>query len=431
MLDAADTDPGLFGNRDISILALGLPSNAHAAHSSESSRLKRRLVCSSRGMGLWGALLGTLGACAGTPKSPPEFPRDLARDVQRRLAAYVTADVDGDGQPERLAAERMGPGFVVAVYFLDDGIKWRRGCQSPVVRGPDFEFLRPFRLGADLGLMLLVSESDPEVQRQGILVVSRSNPCASLFLEQVPLVVPGTEVVAPGEIPAGVAIDEARDGFQVIDRARYLRVAGSGDDVWVLRSVRQRRFTGSEGMLRVQERVWNLLRQRALVVSRRVAQGLPREKIVGLDDQDQTALALRRGEGAVLEVTAREPVVMLEIHHGCTPGDHEPLHLMAEGRHYVTGARPDVQSWVLGTGRGHASAAYRYDLLVLRKSTVSLSLRVGPEATRRCLRQLKGFGFVAVGDAFRRSPLGPSLGGSEEILVGDPERSLDFGPGQG
>ncbi len=405
-----------------------------------------------RRVSLAAGVLVALAACG--PKPPARqltFARTPAfHEISGKVYAILERDLDGDGWIDAVIAERQDHGYSIVVMEQvppkqEGQQEYRRRCTGPLLTGEDLDAFNWVPLGPRDAVFARVLQQDPEELRQSIAVVDVAKDCDPLFAEEVRLTAGDAQTVVSSPALSGGAFLEEPSAVHIVDRPRYLRLAGAEADVQVLTGARLRivRFDAAGAHLEegTVEALEPLPLTGALYVSEVRDDGLTtpppeptpppptapepptpeptpptKSEIGGLTDgEDGLAVELDPDADPLLMVKATAPIVLLEVHHGCEqPGPGLELVRLDEepGREvHVLGARPKEDSFVQASSLEGAKATGRA-LLLLRAPTALLQLHVGPRAGRRCLRELKAFGWRGASDDEPDAP-GPTSAPAE------------------
>jgi hypothetical protein len=337
------------------------------------------------------------------PAPPVRFAASPAfQAIDSTVYGILEADLNNDGLPDGIAVQDVGSGFVPVVYLQaagnSDGTTWSRDCTGDRVAGEEIETLRWVDVDGRELVLLTASDRNPdEATVDGALFDPRDG-CRSRYRETLVLNEPNGVILAPGSVPGGFVITDA-GSVRLVDRARYLTLGGAEGEVALLRDLRVRDLRWHHGQLVTES-------QRAVVVVPRRIEVQWLSPDAGatdapelLDGDDHTLSAIRPHEVAALALVASEPILMLEIHHGCPAAALRPLELaVADSKAYRTGARPEAGSFVRASGRGRVSMpSVQLDLLALLEPTSEIALTIGPTDAERCVREVKGYGFLDTG----------------------------------
>ena len=339
--------------------------------------------------------------CAGKIQVQPTPFKDSAafKKVRKDALGFLDHDFNGDGIADAVVVTRAGAGMRPEVFVQtasEQGGVWSHACSGPTLAGEELETMRWVTLGPRELLLVVASTDNPDTLQQSFALLPSSQPCTAVFQEQVNLEKPGYEVVSPGEVPAGVLVDDA-GLLHVIDRAQTVHLRGASGEVDVLKSVRQRVLTDDGVRILVEEKPRSFVAPRAIHVAWRSGDPAVSEDLSVLTDENRdTSFVAKPGAEGVLEIdSGDQPMLILDVAHGC--GDQESLLTLtpvSSADTHVVGAPPRESSFVRGVGhRPHGASGERRDVLVLRAPTTTLGLRVGPLDALRCLRDLRAYGF--------------------------------------
>jgi hypothetical protein len=344
------------------------------------------------------ALALVLTACG--PKLPPPRFADSAtfHGMSGRVHGLLEGDVDGDGQPEAVLAERRGDGYAVSVLHHEgDPARgdWKPWCTTEPVRGEDLDALRWVTF-ADrrAAVFVLVLNENPEELEQRLAVVDLKARCAVVFEDELALTRAEPEkLVAPASVRGGAVLDDDGGGLVVHEDPGYLHLAGSEGEVLVLTSLRERTVRWADGKVTEAERQLAITRAQPATVTLAGPGGRVLSELT--DGDDATRFDVAAGEVELLGIRSERPFVLLELHEGCDDVATSALSLATAGAAPVSlGAAPPAGSFVRAIGRTQG-AGVRKELVALREPTASLDLDVGPRERARCLRDVKVYGFSA------------------------------------
>ncbi|HSI03567.1 MAG TPA: hypothetical protein VLC93_03790, partial [Myxococcota bacterium] len=206
-----------------------------------------------------GALLALLAAgCAGKVQvQPTPFKdSDAFKKVRKDALGFLDYDFNGDGVADAVVVTRDGPAMKPQVFLqtpTEKGGVWSHACTGPTLAGEELETMRWVKPGPRELLLVVASTENPDTLQQSFALLPANQPCGAVFQEQVNLQKPGYELVSPGEVPAGVLVDEA-GMVHVIDRAQTVHLRGASGEVEVLKSVRQRVLSDDGVRIVVEER---------------------------------------------------------------------------------------------------------------------------------------------------------------------------------
>ncbi len=352
-----------------------------------------------------GALLAVLVVgCAGKVQVQPTAFKDsdAFKKVRKDALGFLDHDFNGDGIDDAVVVTRDGSGMKPQVFVQtasEKGGVWSHACTGPMLAGEELETMRWVQPGPRELLLVVASTDNPDTLQQSFALLPVNQPCTAVFQEQINLEKPGYEVVSPGEVPAGVLVDDA-GMVHVIDRAQTVHLRGASGEVEVLKSVRQRILADDGVRIVVDEKPRGFVAPRAIKVAWRRGQPPVLEDLSVLTDESrETSFVAKAGDEGVLEIDSGDrPMVILDVAHGCGEGT-DGLTLTPESAAedtHVVGKAPDARSFVQGVGhRPLLAPGERRDVLVLREPATKLALRVGPTDVARCLRDVRAYGFLS------------------------------------
>ncbi len=349
------------------------------------------------------AVAFAVGCAAKVQVRPTPFKdSDAFKKVRKDALGFLDYDFNGDGIADAVVVTRDGQGMRPQVFVQtpsENGGVWSQACAGPVLAGEELDTLRWVKPAERLLLLVVASTDNPDTLQQSFALLPANQPCTAVFQEQVNLQKPGYEVVSPGEVPAGVLVDDA-GMVHVIDRAQMVQLRGASGEVEVLKSVRERVLSDDGVRIVVDERPRGFVAPRGVRVSwRRDAPSASEDLSVLTDEDRATSFVALAGDEGVLEIDSGDrPMVILDVAHGCGVGTGA-LTLSPESASedtHVVGKAPDPRSFVQGVGhRPRLAAGERRDVLVLREAVSKLALRVGPVDEARCLTDVRAYGFLS------------------------------------
>lgn len=346
------------------------------------------------------ALVPLLLVAACGPKLPPPRFADSAafHGMSGRVHGMLEADVDGDGQPDVVIAERRDDGYAVAVLRHEgDPAKgdWKPWCTTEPVAGDDLDAFRWVSFGDRRpAVFVLVLDENPEDVEQRLAVVDLKARCALVVDEQLSLTRPDPDtLIAPPSVRGGAAVDADGGGLVLRDDPGYLHLAGPAGEVLVLTSLHERAVRWAFGKVTEVQRQLALTHSQPATVTLDGPAGRALPELT--DGDDTTRFDVGAGVAERLSIRAEQPFVLLELHEGCDDPSSAALTLATGGATPVSlGAAPPAGTFVRAVGRSQG-AGVRKDLVALREPTAALDLEVGPLDRARCVRDVKVYGFAA------------------------------------
>lgn len=334
---------------------------------------------------------------------PTPFARSEAfKKVRKDALGFLDHDFTGDGVADAVAVVASGPGVSARVFIQEpseQGAVWSEACASPVLLGEELDTLRWIQPGNRKLLLVVASTENPDILQQSYALFPATSPCTPIFQETIRLARPGYDVVSPGEVPGGVLVDN-EDRVHVIDKARTTRLNGAVGDVEVLTAVRERVLEDDGRSIKVTEQPRSFIAPRRLSARWVSAQEdtLSRDVPELTDENPATTFAAAAGDNGVLELTSAEPMSVLDVSHMCD-GATVRIELTPEAvpaDTHVIGDKPRAQSFIHGVGRRPMTGtSERREVLVLTEPLTRLTLHLGPADSERCLRDVRGYGFIA------------------------------------
>jgi len=340
-----------------------------------------------------------LVAACGPKLPPPRFADSPAfHGMSSRVHGLLEGDVDGDGQPDVVIAERRGDGYAVAVLRHEgDPAKgdWKPWCSTEPVAGEDLDALRWVTFADHRpAVFVLVLNENPEDVEQRLAVVDLRAHCAVVVEEQLSLTRPDPDsLIAPPSVRGGAVVDADGGGIVLRDDPGYLHLAGPTGEVLVLASLHERAVRWANGKVTETERQLALTHAQPATVTLDGPSGRALPELT--DGDDATRFDVGAGVTEHLSIRAEQPIVLLELHEGCDEPSSAPLTLATGGAAPVSlGAAPPAGTFVRAVGRPQG-ADVRKDLVALREPTAAVDLDVGPLDRTRCLRDVKAYGFAS------------------------------------
>jgi len=346
-------------------------------------------------------LVGLGAACAHAPKQPTTFAQSAAfHATSGSVYGILERDLDADGFNEALVLKRTEHGYKPTLYRQvagEGGTAWAENCVGAEILGGELERLSwtTWEDGTTLGLVAATDDSpDDIVLNVGLLDLL--DDCASSVSERVVLPRPAGIVIAPESVPAGLILESAGVGFRLIDMPRTLRLLGAGGEVELLLGLRERRFAGPASAPTVTERNVAILAPEGLTAEFAPSQGEVRAWPELTDEDTDLSLVLKPGEAGLLSLSAPQPIVALEVVHGCPGEIASPLALaLQEGQVYEVGKPVNEDAFVVAVGRAFTDeAGAQHGFLALREPQPQLAVVIGPLNRERCLHHVKAYSFV-------------------------------------
>lgn len=363
----------------------------------------------------YAALAVVVSACAAPKKPPVPFVKTPAfKAIEGKAMGVLDQDVNGDGLPDVVVAQREGPGFVPVVYVQlskNETTEWQEGCRGPLVRGDDLDAFRFGEFGGAKVLYMVALFEEPEVLVQDVAIFDTT--CQTHLQSKVTLPkVDAVYVATPTDVRGGAQLLD-NGTLRIVDQPRYLALVGTEGPVKVLTGVRQRVFATGEVDEQQMDLVQPVLLQAQLVrtalppessaleggdptLKAGPEQALPKPDPLGqvdelVDRNDATGVTFQPEESAVVRLQAQPTMRLVEIHHGC--GDEAVTLVVTDtaGQSVKSGHAPPAQSFVLGVGKASGTGKARRELFLLSQPTSELQLSLGPTEAPRCVREFVGY----------------------------------------
>ncbi|MEO0813297.1 MAG: hypothetical protein AAFY60_10575, partial [Myxococcota bacterium] len=292
--------------------------------------------------------------------------------------------------------------------------QWVRDCRGEPIRGERFERLRPVRDGDHQRILAAATAEDPDRLSVRYVVLDPLNPCQELLRGAEDLAKPAGDVVSPGPVRLGLQRD--REGaLIVVDSPATTRLRGIEGRIDLLTAVTVRRWQGSASDNPWTSQRKSLLKEIDVDIQWHGEVPMNPDAIVG-DSVVESVGALRgTAEGAQatamadgdwrfdsgvagsLTLSADQPIVLLELRHGCTLGQESTLEMSSiDGPSlYVTGKVPVQNGVFVGSASGKTRPdAPQVELGALPEPARTVGLKIGPVEKPRCIRGITAYGWT-------------------------------------
>lgn len=342
-------------------------------------------------------LAASLGGCAAAPKPLAFTDSEAFHERSSSIYGFVNRDLDGDGFDETVAMRRVPPGYTPVLYWQrpsEQGMVFEEGCTGQLIPGEELRTLR--WLESPPWLFVVASEENPEERIETVSLVDLLQGCVGRYGGRIRIPKSDAAVVEPPGLRSGASLPVGSGALRIVDEPQFLRLEGAMGEVWFLKQVRQRHvdFDGDAVQERADE--VSLLGRADVQAAWHVTDGEPVDLAMLTDGRDDTSFALRAGQTGALHLQSSLPILLFELHHGCAGEARASLSLepVGGGGVYTTGEALSAEAFVRARGRerqGEGGSAR--ELLALREPVAPLALRLGPATKRRCLREVRAYGW--------------------------------------